>query len=101
MKKIISILALLLCIVPLAFANTGNSSSTDEWIAIALILVVALFALGVSVGFYILVAILAKNRHRNVLLWVLLSILASPVVIAIILLVIGKANDYEEVEEIR
>ena len=66
MKKIISILALSLCIVPLAFANTGNSSSTDEWIAIALLLVVALFALGVSVGFYVLVAVLAKNRHRNV-----------------------------------
>ncbi|MBQ1650751.1 MAG: hypothetical protein II055_06430 [Prevotella sp.] len=55
--------------------------------------------LGIAVGFYVLVAVLAKNRHRNVLLWVLLSILASPVLIAIILLVIGKANDYEEASQ--
>ena len=87
-----------------SFANkfvSDNSSTTDQWIGIGLILFMVLFALGVTVGFYVLVAVLAKNRHRNVLLWVLLSILVSPVVIAIILLVIGKANDYEDAEEIQ
>lgn len=82
-----------------ALDRIGDSDSFDYggiW-TIVIACVAAMVMLGIAVGFYVLVAILAKNRNRNVLLWVLLSILASPVLIAIILLVIGKANDYEEI----
>lgn len=84
-----------------ALDRIGDSDSFDYggiW-AIVIACVAAMVMLGIAVGFYVLVAVLAKNRHRNVLLWVLLSILASPVLIAIILLVIGKANDYEEASQ--
>lgn len=80
----------------------GIWSSTGEWIGLAIAFLAVLFCFGIAIGFYILVAVLAKNRHRNVLLWVLLSIIASPIVIAIILIIIGKPNDYyDDAEEIR
>ena len=85
-------------ILSTAFAFDKTSDDGGIW-AMVIACVVAMIMLGIAVGFYVLVAILAKNRHRNVLLWVLLSILASPVLIAIILLVVGKANDYEEIRE--
>ena len=33
---------------------------------------------------------MAKNRHRNVGLWVLLSLIASPLLIIVILLIVGE-----------
>ena len=81
--------------------NPENSSNTGEWLGIALLFGLVLVILGVSVGFYVLVAVLAKNRHRNVVLWVLLSIFISPVIIAIVLLIIGNSDDYYDAEQIR
>ena len=91
---------------PSAWVVKADSTSVDKgldrlegWltdgVSLIILLLCLLIFLGMSVGLYILVAILARNRHRSVLLWVLLSILASPVVIAIILLVIGEAKDGE------
>ena len=51
-----------------------------------------LFVIGVCVALYVIVGIMAKNRHRNVGLWVLLSLIASPLLIIIILLIVG--DDY-------
>ena len=59
-------------------------------------IVAILFAIGVSVGLYILVAIMAQKRNRSVVVWVLLSLLASPLLMIIILFVIGKNEDYIE-----
>ena len=53
---------------------------------------ICLIIVGIMVGLYVLVAVMAKKRNRNVALWVLLSILASPLIIIIILLVVGEDN---------
>ena len=57
-------------------------------------IVVVLFVIGLSVGLYVLVAVMAKSRNRSVVLWVLLSIIASPLLIIIILLVVGDDNKH-------
>lgn len=52
-----------------------------------------IFLLGILliyVGSYILVAVMAKKRHRSVIGWVLLSFVATPLLIIIILSFIGK-----------
>lgn len=66
---------------------------------IILMIVAALLIFAAVIGMYILVAVLAKKRNRNVALWVLLSIFASPLLIIIILLVIG--NDDAHLNELR
>ena len=74
----------------------GDSLPWAELGGVALIgILVVLFALGVTVGLYVIVAVMAKQRHRNIVLWLLLSILTTPLVVIIILLVIGKSEEYE------
>ncbi len=58
------------------------------------IIIAVISALSIVIGLYVLVAVMAKNRHREVALWVLLSFLASPVLIMIILLCIGDDENY-------
>ena len=69
-----------------------GSEHSATYMIIAIIAV--LFFIGISVGLYVLVAIMAQKRHRSVVLWVLLSIIASPLLIIIILLVVGNDNKY-------
>ena len=64
-----------------------------------LIFLVLLFIIGAWIGLYILVAVMAKMRNRNVALWVLLSIIASPLLIAIILFAIGDDNSRNDCYE--
>lgn len=68
-----------------------SSSKNDDWYMIIAIIAV-LFIIGISVGLYVLVAVMAKSRNRSIVLWVLLSIVASPLLIIIILLVVGDDN---------
>ena len=70
-----------------------NRSSGNEGLYIIIAIIGVLFLIGITVGLYILVAVMAKKRNRNVALWILLSILASPLLIAIILLVIGSDDN--------
>lgn len=69
-----------------------GSEYSATYMIIAIIAV--LFFIGISVGLYVLVAIMAQKRHRSVVLWVLLSIIASPLLIIIILLVVDNDNKY-------
>lgn len=48
--------------------------------------------IGFIVGMYVLVAVMAQRRKRNVVIWILLSIVTTPFLMAIILLVIGDAD---------
>ncbi len=58
-----------------------------------ILLLIALFVgLSIAIGSYVLVAVMAQRRNRNVALWVLLSFFASPWLIIIILLCIGDEN---------
>ena len=74
----------------------NSQSNSDLWV-IVIAIVAVLVVIGISVGLYVLVAVMAQRRHRNVVLWVLLSIVASPILIIIILLAIGE--DYNQIED--
>lgn len=55
---------------------------------------ILLFVIFLSVGLYVLVAVMAKKRKRSAAVWVLLSIIATPLLMIIILAIIGD-NDNE------
>ena len=68
--------------------DRGFSDTTSTLIG----LIFVLLAFGAWAGMYIIVAVMAHNRNRSVVIWVLLSIIASPLLMIIILLVVGKNN---------
>lgn len=70
---------------PLHFAYHSN----------VLMIIIMLFVLAGYVGFYVLVATMAQRRNRSVALWLLLSFIATPILVILILLVIGKAPECE------
>ena len=70
----------------------------SETITILVILAV-LAGIAVTIGLYVLVAVMAKDRHREVALWLLLSIVASPILIIIILLCIGDDERYVAIHQ--
>ncbi|MBR0183317.1 MAG: hypothetical protein IJQ05_08620 [Bacteroidaceae bacterium] len=55
-----------------------------------------MFAIGVWVGLYVLVAVMAQKRHRSAVLWIILSILSTPILAIILLLVLGTDDSGEE-----
>lgn len=55
-------------------------------------ILIAVLIIAIVIGSYILVAVMAKNRHREVAIWVILSLIASPFLIILILLCIGDDN---------
>ena len=65
-----------------------------DGVIILFLILAAIAAIALVIGLYVLVAIMAKNRHREVAIWVLLSIIASPILIIIILLCIGDDERY-------
>lgn len=69
-----------------------------ETITILVILAV-LAGIAVTIGLYVLVAVMAKDRHREVAIWLLLSIVASPILIIIILLCIGDDERYVAIHQ--
>lgn len=50
-----------------------------------------MLGLGIYIGLYVLVAVMAQHRRRNVALWVLVALLATPIITIIILLAVGNA----------
>lgn len=76
--------------------ETDDSSGLGDGAAMLIAVIAGIFVLAAIVGLYVLVAVMAKRRNRNVALWVLLSIIASPLLIIIILLVIGKDGRIDE-----
>ncbi len=74
-----------------------NTTGSYDWFTTNFILfsiVLIIFLLGVYVGLYILVAVMAQKRNRSVPAWIFLSLIATPILIIIILLCIGDNNDY-------
>lgn len=73
-----------------ALSDIFNPSElTAVILAIALIVLV----LGIWVGVYVLVAVMANRRNRSAVLWLLLSFIATPFLVIIILLCVGKAEN--------
>lgn len=73
-----------------------DRSSGNEGLYIIIAIVGVLFVIGITVGLYVLVAVMAQKRNRSVVVWVLLSLLATPLLMIIILLAIGKNENYIE-----
>lgn len=70
-------------------------ANRDVFTPIVLI-IIALLCFSVYVGMYVLVAVMAQRRNRNPVIWLLLSFVATPVLICIILFMIGAniTNEY-------
>ena len=82
---------------PLGGYSYGYEPSNGyEGLYFIFVLVGLLFFIGITVGFYVLVAVMAQKRNRSVVVWILLSLLATPLLMVIILLVIGKNENYIE-----
>lgn len=85
----------------LAYDNEDNADGSAEvetiggWTIFAICMVL-LFGIFISVGLYVLVAVMANHRNRNVVIWLLLSFVATPLLIIVILLLIGDDNDHRE-----
>ena len=62
---------------------------------IVLMLFIVFFAIALSVGLYVLVAVMAQRRNRSVVAWILVSLIATPLLSIIILLFIGNDNNAE------
>ncbi|MBQ4916920.1 MAG: hypothetical protein IIU72_03055 [Muribaculaceae bacterium] len=82
-----------------AFSTRGielyEHDKQNPLIYIICAIAIMLFVLGITIGSYVLVALMAQKRNRNAALWVLLSIVASPLLVIIILLCIGN-DDKDE-----
>ena len=71
-------------------------SNGNEGLYVIIAIVGLLFVIGITVGLYVLVAVMAQKRNRSVVVWILLSLLATPLLMIIILLAIGKNEKYIE-----
>lgn len=74
--------------------STQAKPSSDEsrfrpYISFIMIFVLMLL-FSIYVGLYVLVAVMAQKRHRNPVIWLLLSFIATPLLICIVLLAIGS-----------
>ena len=74
----------------------NDCSSGNQGLYTIIAIVGLLSVIGIAVGLYVLVAVMAQKRNRSVVVWVLLSLLGTPLLMIIILLAIGKnENDIE------
>lgn len=75
---------------------TYERSSGNESLYLIIAIVGLLFFISITVGLYVLVAVMAQKYNRSVVLWILLSFIATPLLMIIILLAIGKNENYIE-----
>lgn len=79
-----------------SYSDSHNRDDGPSGTMILLGLAIIVVIIGFVVGMYVLVAVMAQKRKRNVVIWILLSIVTTPVLMAIILLVIGDAVNVNE-----
>lgn len=75
--------------------SLNRNTDANEALSIIIAIIVCLMFLAAYIGFYVLVCIMAKHRNRNPAIWLLLSFVTTPFLIAIILLAIGSAPTKE------
>lgn len=75
-------------------SDYSNRTNNDAIFPIISLIAVVIF-LGIYVGMYVLVAVMAQRRNRNPVVWLLLSFIATPLLICIILLAIGHNRTSE------
>ncbi len=78
--------------------STSANGVTNEakWVA-GLIIFGFILIICIYVGMYGLVAIMAKRRHRNAIIWIFISLIGTPLIVIVVLLCLGDADDsYED-----
>lgn len=88
------------------YADSIREMSLDEYDDVRLteseglfsimLVVIAFVFISITVGLYVLVAVMAQRRNRSVVAWILLSLIGTPLLMVIILLVIGNNDNYFE-----
>ena len=81
--------------IPFSTYNYDNLSG-NEGLYYIIAIGGILFFIVMTVGLYVLAAVMAQERNRSVVVWVLLSLLITPLLVIIILLAIGKNENYIE-----
>lgn len=72
--------------------DVEEENSTGTLIAIMSIVLPLMFVL-FYIGLYVVVAQMARSRHRNVAVWVLASFFVTPILVIIILCFIGNSEE--------
>lgn len=74
----------------------NNTEKSNKNIFSNILMIVCLSGVFIffACGLYVLVAVMAKNRNRNPALWIFLSLFITPLLIILILLCIGKNENY-------
>ena len=71
----------------------GHNTSEDDLLYGIMGLLFVLLCLALWIGMYVLVGVMARQRRRSAAVWVLLSLIATPLLMVFILLCIGKASN--------
>ncbi len=72
------------------FDYGSSTGSGSEGLYLIIAIICLLFLIGITVGLYVLVAVMAKKRNRSVVVWILLSLITTPLLMIIILAAIGN-----------
>lgn len=70
-----------------------DNESRGGWFALLFSFLAIVLILVVIVGLYVLVASMARSRHRSVALWIIVSLVGSPFLAMIILAIIGDSDE--------
>lgn len=73
----------------------GRGECLSPLVIIIPVILIGIFIFAIGIGLYVLTGIMAKRRHRNVALWVIISILTTPILTIIILLCVGDSDEYD------
>ena len=77
-------------------ASPNGNANDAKWI-VGLLIFGFIFIIGIYLGMYALVAIMAKRRNRNAALWIIISLFGTPLIAIVVLLCLGDADDsYED-----
>lgn len=85
--------------------SKGHSADLDDDYDVSygkfaiIAIVISLLALSFTIGLYVLVVVMAQQRNRNPVIWVVVSLFTTPILAIIILLCLGKSYDDSDVIE--
>lgn len=77
----------------------SNDLDNDDIGFFVVLSIIVFFVIGLYIGLYVLVAVMAKQRDRSQVLWVIVSLFTTPILVIIILLCIGKSCDESTIIE--
>lgn len=96
-KKFLIVIGILFSVLLTIAFGIGIGWIAGDVALAALAVILGIGIIGVILGLYVLVAKVAQEQNRNVVVWLLLSFFTSPLLIILILLAIGKNGNYTDV----